>query len=179
MSSVTIQDIAGLPHFATVYQWNATFVFPSGLTDVGDPSDFNARCLSTEMPSMQGQSIDIQIRGHHIKQHGIYDSQHTLNLTFVETVDNKISNLFTKWRRICWKLITGAQMTSPEVKGQLILARLGPDLSEIWSTTIYGVFLEAYDPGGQLDGAQSAALNPSLTISYDYFVDNKEDGEEQ
>lgn len=179
MPSVTIQDVSGLPHFATVYQWNATFVFPSTLPEPGDPADYNARCLSTEMPSMSGQSIDVQIRGHHIKQHGIYDSQHTLNMTFVETIDNKISNLFTNWRRLCWKLITGAQGQRNDVKGQILLERLGPDLAPIWSCAVYGVFLEAYDPGGMLDGSQSAALNPSLTISYDYFVDNKQDGEEE
>jgi len=41
----------------------------------------------------------------------------------------------------------------------------------IWQYILYGCFLDSYDPGGMLDAANSDAVRPSMTLSYDFFED--------
>lgn len=170
MGIPSIENIRNIGHFATLYQWSMSVIqFPSGASLGLSSEDMNVRCVSATMPVMTGQSIDVNIRGHHIRQHGIYDSSHTLDLMFIEAVDNKITNALYQWRKACWEVETGVQKTKQEVEATIMLERLDNQHSPLWKYTLFGCFLEAYDPGGQLGEATSDAVRPSMTLSYDYF----------
>ena len=175
----TISSVRGLGDFATVYQWNVTMPKPptTGLSISANDitSEFNLRCFSTEIPKKApAGNIDIWIRGHHIKQAGIYDPPHTLTLIFLETVDNVISNFMRELRELCWQSKTGVQTPKSSAEFTLRLSRLDRQDREIWEYILIGCFLEDYDPSGgaALDGSTSDILRPSLIISYDDFEDS-------
>ena len=172
MAKPTIDQIRGIGDFATLYQWNLDFAsFPSAVGG-GSSEDFNIRCISSEVPKATGSSIEVQIRGHKVKQPGVYEPPRTLTLTFVEAVDMMVNKFFKDWRDACYDMKTGEQRPKAEVEAVILLTQLNRASNPIWQYTLYGVFIEDYDPtGGQYDAASIDVLRPSLTISYDYFED--------
>ena len=167
-----IDQIRVLPDFPTMYQWNFRLSDPPKGVQNSDVDELNKRCLSSEIPKKTGQSIDIQVRGHHTKQPGIYDSTHTITVTFVETIDNYVANFLRSWRELCWEKKTGVQQSRADCTGTVVLEQLNRQDTGIWTYTLYGCWLEDYDPtGGTWDGTASEVLRPSLTLSYDWFDD--------
>jgi len=137
-------------------------------------SDFNLRCFSSEVPKLVPVgSQDIWIRGHHIKQPGIYDSSHVITLVFLETVDSKVATMMKAWRDSCWNSQTGTQLEKIAVEATLRLTRLNRFDEEIWEYVLHGCFYEDGDPTGgtPLDGSTSDIIRPSMTLSYDWFED--------
>lgn len=173
MARPTIDQIRSLEDFATTYNWNMSVVkFPS-IGDYPAGNDLNLRCVSVDLPKMNGASIEVNIRGHKVKQPGIYTYEGTLTFTFVETVDSTITEFFKQWREACWQSKTGVQGKKSETEGTLRIARLDRQDNEIYEYILTGCYLESYDTGGQLTDQGGDALKPTLTISYDYFTDNK------
>ena len=170
---VNLRDLRNLGHFATLYQWDVNVLQFPALGKYGYPSSdaVNFRCVSAELPMMSNQGIEIQVRGHHIRQHGIWDYTHSLSLQFVETLDNSISLMLASWREACWETDTGNQGTKQEVEATFMMARLDNQKTPIWQYILYGCLLDSYDPGGMLDAANSDAVRPSMTLSYDFFED--------
>ena len=171
-------SIRGIGDFATVYQWNITL--PSspitspiiGASDVED--DFNLRCFSSEVPKRAPVGAqDIWIRGHHVKQPGIYDSTHTLTLVFLETVDSLVASMMKAWRDACWDPVTGQQLSKENLEADVRLVRLNRQDEEIWEYILHGCFYEDGDPTGgtPLDGSTSDIIRPSMILSYDWFED--------
>ena len=110
MARPSIDQVRSLGDFATTVNWNLTFMkFPSGVTGGLPTSDaLNYRCDSTDVPKRTGQSTTQTIRGHTVKQPGLYTPSGTLQLIFVETVDNVMSNFIRNWREACYDSKTGA-----------------------------------------------------------------------
>lgn len=169
MSRPDITQIRNVGDFATLYQWYVTMPKkPVGISD----DDLNFRCLSTEIPKKTSQTIEVQIRGHKVRQPGIYDSTPTITLAFVGTVDNVISNFIRDWREKCVEEITGKHEVKADVEATLMLTQLDRTDAPIWQYELFGCWLEDYDPtGGQWDGASSDILRPTITVSYDFFKD--------
>lgn len=167
MARPTIDQIRSLGDFATLINWNLSFVtVPSG---VGFTSDgFNFRCESTDLPKWTGTSTEITIRGHTVKQPGIYRPSNQITLTMNETVDNYITRGIKQWRELCWATGTGVAQTKQSVEAIVRLTRNDRADNAIYSYLLYGVFLEDYDPGGQLQSSSADVVKPTLTLSYDY-----------
>jgi len=173
MARPTHQNIRQLGDFATTVHWNLQVVkFPNAVPTTLTSDDLNLRIDSTDMPRSSGQSTTIQIRGLVHKQPGIYVPQGTLSLSFYETVDNKISSFIHDWREACFNMETGSQNTNEDVVAIIRLVRLDRQFNEIYEYIMYNVFLEDYDPGGQLQGMSADALKPQMTLSYDTFDAN-------
>ena len=170
---ISIRNVRNIGHLATLYQWDLQFVQFPALGKFGYPSapDVNVRCVSAEIPMSSNQGIEIFIRGHHTRQHGIWDYTHSMSLQFVEALDNQMSKMLASWREACWETDTGRQGLKSEVEATVVLFRLDNQLAPIWKYTLFGVFLDSYDPGGMLDAATSEAVRPSMTLSYDFFED--------
>jgi len=168
MSRPNIEELRGLGDFATTYQWDVVFLEAAIF---GFSEAMNQRCLTSELPKVINEPLDIKIRGHHIKQPGISDSSHTITLTFQETVDNTISNALLLWRTAIAEMISGQQQNVNAVKINILLNRMDRQDNVIWSYMLRGCFLEEYDPAGGELGADSGNVLPSLTISYDYFLE--------
>ena len=164
------ENIRALPDFATLVKWSVSINNIAGLSI---PPNLNFQCLSSDVPRTEaGQTIDVWVRGHRVRQPGIYASTTSITLTFAETVDNAISNMLSQWRELCWQTKTGIEGERNAVEGTLLLTRMNRQNRPIWTYELIGCFLEDYDPtGSQLDGESGDILRPTLTLSYDYFND--------
>lgn len=167
----TVDNIRGLGDFATLVNWDLQFVtIPSGLSFASQ--DLNFRCESADIPKSTGESTSIRIRGlPPVKQPGLYTPSGTITLAMNETVDNMISKAITQWREMCYEMKTGIQKKKTEVEAQIRLVRMDRQDKEIFEYMLFGVFLEDADPGGQLGAAAADVVKPTLTLSYDYFID--------
>jgi len=178
MARPTMQNLRALPDFATVYQWNISMPSPPrigmSLTMMDIESEFNLRCFSSDVPKKDPVgNPDIWVRGHHVKQTGIYDATHTLNLAMVETVDNKVSQFLKDWREACYETNTGSHVSKENVEATLRLARLNRQDEEIWEYILFGCFLETYEPTGgtPLDGSTSDIIRPTFVLYYADFIE--------
>nr|DAK28359.1 MAG TPA: Baseplate wedge protein [Bacteriophage sp.]DAT04524.1 MAG TPA: Baseplate wedge protein [Bacteriophage sp.]DAT11776.1 MAG TPA: Baseplate wedge protein [Herelleviridae sp.] len=134
--------------------------------------DLNFRCESSDIPKMSGQSVQVQIRGlPPVKYPGTYVPDGTFTLNFTETEDNKVTAAIAALRQLCYDSETGAGLPKAELEIEARLVRLSRQNKPIWEYNLLGVFIESYDPGGQLQGAQADILKPSMTLSYDSFTE--------
>jgi hypothetical protein len=172
-----IDQIRALGDFATLYQFNVYLTTAPRAVDSPPTEDLNLRCLTSELPKAAGTSIEVHIRGHKIKQPGQYDPTHTLTMTFVETVDAKISQFLKNWREACWQTKTGRQEKKEDVEAVITLVQLNRQDEPIWQYKLTGCYIEDYDPtGAGWDGTSTEVVRPSLTLSYDYFEDEPVSG---
>jgi hypothetical protein len=171
--NVNIDAIRAVGDFATVYQWNLSFVtFPNAVDSPPSTDDLNIRCETTELPLNQGQSIDVMIRSLKVRQPGIYVPQGILSLQFIETVDSLISQFLYDWRQACFDVQSGAQGSKLDVEATVELDRLDRQGNVIWTYHLVGCYLEGAQLG-QLDGVSPEAVRPTLIMSYDYFTEGK------
>lgn len=166
----TKNNLRSIAEVAQTFRWHISFVRNPSAVKV--PPNFNLQMTSTEVPKTDaGQSIEIGIRGHTIKRPGIYDDTHNITLNAVETIDNQWSEFLRTWRNAVWSRDTGVQQNISDCTGDLLLTRLDNLDNPIWQYTLFGCYLEDYDPTGGELGSDSEALRPTLTLYYDTFND--------
>jgi len=171
MARPKIENIRSLGDFATLFRWNLKVSTPPAVAPEFNTNTTNLRCESTNIPMLSGQSMELNIRGHTVKQPGIYRYNGQITLTFVETVDAKIHKALRAWREACWQAKTGVTQLKSDLEAVLVLEQLNNQDEVIWSYVLYGCFYEDGD-FGQLDGTSGDAQRVTLTCSYDYFEDN-------
>ena len=171
MATFDIDQLRGLPDFAKTYKWDLQFLTLPVVGPLGFPvsNDMNLRCESSEIPKTTNQKIEVDIRGHKVRQAGINDYLGSLTLTFSETVDNTVHSFFKAWREIIWETRTGRSFPKAQYTATLKLQRLNNQDEPIWDYIVYGCFPEDFEMG-TLDNT-SDIMRPALTLSYDYFND--------
>lgn len=171
MAIPKITEIIGLGQFLTAYRWNVSMSGP-GATAAGFTSakSMNFRCESTTLPQLSGSSAEITIRGHKVKQPGIYNYNGQITLVLVETTDVVVHTAMKKWRDLCWKAETGVQSDKSKVVATVKLEQLDNNDKVVWSYELHQAYYEDGD-FGQLDNTNQDAQKPSLVLSYDYFKD--------
>lgn len=172
MAKPTIDQVRSVGDFTALYRWNLIFAkFPAAVANPPDTNDLNLRCESSELPRLTGQTIIQNIRGHQVKQPGIYNYGDSITLTFIETVDNLIHNYLKSWREACYQTKTGISQDKANVEAIIQLQRLNNQDVPIYEYKLIGSFLQDFDFGGTLDGTTSDSLKPQLILTYDYFDD--------
>jgi hypothetical protein len=171
MANFTIDQLRSMPDFAKTYKWDLQFLTLPVVGPFAFPISeaLNLRCESSEVPKTTNQKIEVDLRGHKVRQPGIMDYPGTLTLTFTETVDNTIHNFLKAWREIIWETRTGRSFPKAQSTATLKLTRLDNQDNPVWDYVVYSCFPEDYEIGS-LDNA-SDIIRPSLTLSYDYFTD--------
>lgn len=172
MPRPSIEAVRSVGDFLTQIHWDFSIEsFPRALGSygVGDSRDLNLQCVTSDVPKRTGTSMEVTIRGQKVKQPGIYNYNHTLGITFVETTDMYIMKFISDWLEICARTGTGEQFTKEDVEAVVVLTRFDRQNNEIWKYVLYGCFLEDADHGGALSDSSSDAVKPQLTLSYDYF----------
>jgi hypothetical protein len=173
MAYPTVVGLQGLPDFATTINWDLkilTLPASSGIF-TAPTDDLNIRCESSDIPRKAGQSATVMIRGLPVKQPGIYVPTQQLNLTFVETVDNTMTQFIYTWREACFTTNTGVQLQKDQLTATIQLIRNNRQGNPIWQYTLTGCYLEAYDPGGSLQGQSAEAMRASISLSYDDYTE--------
>lgn len=173
MARPTLENLRNVGDFAALYLWDISIIgsVPAALSTELTSEKINFRAESAELPKLTGQSIQLDIRGHRIKQPGIYNNQGVITFTFVEDVGNTVHQFFKTWRDLLWDQNTGARADSKQnLEVNFKIQRLDYSNTPIWFYQMK-CFLEDYEPGGTLDGATSDFLKPSMTLSFDRFTD--------
>lgn len=166
MSRPALEEIRSLGNFAHNFRWNMKIVKIDWEQDMQ-----NVRCVSSGIPKRTGTSTEIMVRGHKVKQPGVYNYEGTLTFTFVETVDRAVLTSIENWVEGCWETNTGVTLSNADVKSEVVLELLD-NLDNVISTyALHGCFPESFDPiGGDLtDGSDAGLSKPTLTLSYDYY----------
>lgn len=170
---VDITELRGVGDFATLFRWNLVFISFPAVGAAGFPiaDDLNIRCESATLPKMSNEKIEINIRNQKIFQHGKGTYTNTFDLTFVETVDNKIHNFFRAWRELTHGTRTGASVPKADLEALIQIQRLDNAQDAVWQYTMHGCFIEDYDMGSL--STDSDVIRPTLTLSYDFFDDGE------
>lgn len=172
MAKISIDELRALPDYAQVTKWNLDFVTLPGVGPLAFPisNALNLRAESIEVPKASNQKFEVMTRGHKVMQSGILDYGNTINITFTETVDSTIFKLVKAWRDMCWAPRTGRSFSKADLEATILLTLLDNQDVARAKYTLYGCIYEA-DDMGTLDGSTSDAMKPSLTLSFDFFVD--------
>lgn len=165
----TMEQIRSLGDFGVSNLWDITITeFPTGVTGLTS-DDVNFRAVNIDAPPKRtGASQEVTIRGHKVKQPGDYDYSGTITVTLVATADNRTDNFIRLWREKCIETNTGKQEKKLDVEAGILLTRYDRQHVPYWQYEFRG-FLEDYDPGGLTETGE--ILQPTLTISFDYFKD--------
>ena len=169
MALISIDDVINLGDFESITKW--TLVFSGQPTAYQGPplQGLNLRCESINMPKVNIPSVDIQIRGHKVKQPGIADYGNQLTLNLFETTDMYVTRAIKAWKELCWQNRTGVARKKSELSCIIQLYRMDNRNNYMYGYEIYGCFLEDYDHGGDLDASTGDAQKPTMTIAFDYF----------
>jgi len=172
MANFSIDQLRALPDYAQVTKWDVTFVTLPAVGALGFPvaEDINLRCESVELPKGANQKYEVMTRGHKTLHSGIMDYGNTITLTFTETVDNFLFNFVKAWRELVWSSRQGQAFSKADIEATLLITLLDNQDNPRAKYTVYGCFYES-DDFGTLDGSTSDAMKPSLTLSFDHFVD--------
>lgn len=172
MPRPTIDQVRSIGNVTQLFRWNVIFAqFPSGIAAAPRTEDLNLRCETTSVPKLTNTMTEVRIRGHKINQPGRGDYSPSIQMAFLETVDNKIHTFMRNWREICWQVKTGTQLTKAEAEAQIIIQRLNQQDQAIWEYKLIGCLLQDYEPSATLDSQSQDPVKPSMTIFYDYFED--------
>ena len=170
MARPQIIEVQGLANVTSQYRWNFWMTkMPVNLD--ATLYDINLRAESVTVPKMQSTSVEINIRGHKIKQPGLWTYDNMITLTLVEGVDTCANRMIKSWRDMCWQPGTGVQVRKADLAAVIRMEMLDNLDQAIWYYELQGCFLETYEVGGQFDPQNADPFKPSLQISYDWFND--------
>jgi hypothetical protein len=174
MAKATIENLRTLNDALRVYQFDFQFVTnPMGITL---PPNLISRIQTVDNPKRNAvNAIEIQTAmGHKRKIHGINDYTMTLAMAWVEDMDASLFRFFGAWQELIWETNTGIQHYTNEIQATCLLSALDSKHNPILNYTLKGVWLEEFDPqGAGFDGTSSEVFRPSVTLSYDYFTQEK------
>lgn len=173
MPLININDVIGLGQFATTHKWEFVMTkAPTALSGV-NIAGINTRLESVTLPKVSTPSVEIQIRGHKVKQPGIADYGNTMTLTFFETTDMYVTEFIQKWKDLCWKSRTGLSVNKSELQCEILLNRFDNNGNPMYTYQIFGAYIEDNENGNDLDASTADAQKPTITLSFDYFLQAK------
>lgn len=155
----------------TTYKFNLKMVTPPKTGTAGVTSDdLNLRCKSMPAPEKDIEPIKVTLHGFDIHQSGRGVYQDSIDIVFVETVNNKIKKFFRAWREACNKVISGAGNLKTQTEAKFKLEMLGTLNEPIWECELTGCLYRGGNIG-TFDGASNDALELTLKLGFDYFDD--------
>lgn len=170
----SVDDLRKLPDWLGRYRWNLVFdKFPEGMAAPSHEA-LNLRCVSADVPKKTGGTFNVILRGWTLICPGIWTTSGTIVLTFIETIDNIISDFLQAWNERAWSMRTGRAWTKKELTATVRLVKLDRTDKAVREYKM-DVIIADYDPGGGLD-ADSTDTRPTLTLAYDYFEEGPSAG---
>ncbi len=172
MPTPTHENIRKAGDVQVTYKFNMNIIKFPKIGKYPSFDDVNIRCETTTVPKKSTENISYTLHGHEVTQNGMAKYSGTIQLQFIETIDNKIKDFIHEWVEASHETITGKSHLKSELEAIIQLQMLGTDLSPIYTYTLTGCIYEDHEMPN-LDGASSEAYKPSLTIHYDYYVPKK------
>jgi len=172
MPRPTIENIRQLGDFVPLFRWNVSFAtFPSAVTGAPTSDALNLRCESSELPKATTTMMDVNIRGHKVKQPAITNYSESITLGFIETVDMVVMKFIKAWRDAIWANQTGvAAGPKSALQATILLRQLNNQDVEIWEYKLVGATMSDHNID-TLESNSTEAFKPKMVLSYDYYVD--------
>lgn len=165
----TIDNVRGLGEFQSMYRWNLEITsFPESLANHPTAEELNFRCTSTTLPKSTNNDVLINMRGHTIEMPGKQTFERRMTLIFLETVDNKIAQFFTDWRKLVWSDITGITENKKDLESTMKIERLNNKDEAIWEYVLTGCFPKDFILAPLVEESDEV-MKPELLLTYDYF----------
>jgi hypothetical protein len=161
----TVSDLRSLQNIALQYRWQFDFTKdPTGLTA---PKDLNLRCTASGIPKVDMSKVTLNIRGNEVYYNGLNKTGGEIEFKFVETVDYKLTQFLSAWRKLCYDVVTNTSQSKKDVEGIVTMYRLDQQDNPVYKYELIGAFLAGYEPGQPSN--ENAFIETSMTISYDTF----------
>ena len=164
----SLQDVLSLSDPAT--QWNFDLLLPA-IPGSADTRDLTFKCMTTDLPGTAIEPVEVPLHGVTLQRAGRRIYTHTINATFMETVDYATREKFRRWMESMrsWITNTGTPSAAYRVSAQIVVYN---DLPEVVRTcNITGLWPETMAEV-PLDGASSALVTLQIGFRYDFWEDS-------
>jgi hypothetical protein len=161
---VTINDVQGLVDPLKGYQFQMTISPARG----GISSQIlSLRCTATELPGIALDQVPIDLAGFTLVYGGRIRFSHTWRTTLVEGTNSEIRIAIASWMKTAYNWITGVGANKTEIQSTAKIQMYDNPNNPIVANYLYGLFPIA-NPAIALQMAQSTAVAPDITWSFDY-----------
>lgn len=165
----SLDNLRSLGNFAQSFRWSLQFVtFPNAIAFRPTIDDLNFRAETTQLPDKKGEAMAINIRGHQVRQAGIYQWQSPLELTMLETVKPVVSQFVWEWDNLCWQSrdgSTGITEDQADLECDIMMYLLDNKDQPIVGYKMIGAFIEG-STMGELGSADAEPVKPQLSLAY-------------
>lgn len=168
-------QVLSIGDFMPVYKWDLTFVkAPKNLKiegntgGYGNLSRLNFHCITTALPNRTIESAEVEIRGWKQRQAMKSTVEQTLNMTFVETDDLFVTDLFKKWRDLCISETTSYSSGKLSYTADIKIERLNNKGKVVATYILRNCYPETME-NPEMSADSSEAQQPSVTMSFDWF----------
>jgi hypothetical protein len=167
MAKPTLTQVRSLGHLVTTDHY--LFEVPTLPAGVGNPRPLGVKCLSTTMPGVSNETIEVKIHGHHHRQHGQRMNQGTIQLEFIDSVgEYSVIPIFRRWHELMVGTETGLSLGKAVYAVRGILHYYAPTGRELQTDVYENVFVrDIQDLQLSSEGAQAARF--SISLAYDDF----------
>ena len=172
----TINQLRALTDFSPSYRWDTNVALPSAVAQAINSNELNLRTTSMNIPKRTIEPIEVSNRGHKIFREGITNFSNNISLSTVSTIDAMMHKAIRNWHMMCWsddgQTVYGRMSTNNPADRQatFTLTALNNTDQGYWQYLIYGAWLQDTD-FGDFQSDSSEILRPSLSMSYDFFID--------
>lgn len=167
----SVNQLRRLGNWSQMFRWGIVIdTFPKLLTGYNS-QDINIRALSATVPEKSGETTEIAIRGSKVRQPGIYSYTSPWSCTLMETNDVLVQRFLTEWKNLCWQSAngsTGITQNHADLEALVSLYQLNNKDEAIYRYQLVGCFPET-DSRGDFDGSNGEAMQPNLSLAFDYF----------
>ena len=167
MPRPTMENVRSLDDYLVLYDWDISIVKPPVGAPV--PPDFNFHAISATIPGASNELIEVNIRGHKVQQPGLI-TYNSIELTVQELNTAPVIKFISGWREAQWKTNTGYQEKRNDSSAELLMNLMNRQNEVVRTFKVKGCHLEDYNLGDA--GGEGEAMQPSLTIKYDYFEES-------
>jgi hypothetical protein len=162
-----VEDIEALVDPFKGYQFQMT-ITPKGAAIGGQMTQImSLRCTATEIPGIGIDQVPVDLAGFTLEYSGRARFHHTWTTTLVEGVDGDIQVAIASWMKLCYNWITGKGGNKKDISSTAAIQQYDNPGTKTIKTTLYGVF-PIGNPAIALSMAESRAVAPSITWSFDY-----------
>lgn len=171
-----VDDLREVGDVQLTYKWNLIFqTLPNKLSGI-DSQTLNTRCTTTDYPKAPADNPSVTVRGATANYNGNQRLAGSITLNFFEDVKATIRKFINDWRKACRDPITGVQSKKSDIECTITLETLDNEDNPNWTIKLTGCIYKDSSIGNLEAGSSSGVMNPSLTIDYDYFVENDGNG---
>lgn len=150
------------------YNWD---IFIPNMPGTPNSRPFTIKAMTTSIPGASIEKVEVPLHGAVNNYAGRPMFPRTLQMTLLETRDIGTRDMMRRWQKIARNLQNNSGAYK-DVYSTTIEMVLYDDIpSEVKSIKLVGAWPETLDDSG-VDGSQSAAVNISVTFSYD-FIDEE------